>query len=1504
MEQKQIRKPSFLRFNFSVFYYAAVHKDGTRGANNDTRLLLTGKLKKIPGGVSTQGTGFVSGKLSIPDKYIPPFTYDTKASNGIRTATEEELKDRLQDFLPPLDDLRIPALTAAKRVNFARKLPTIPLTDEENAQLEAKFQAIENAVGLGDTGTIESCALSYLAAALKIAVKYSGKAYNQGKEGKRYDSVAKKVIESLDAEKLCAYLDQKTSASLPSRKQFSPIDCSDLPDIGAEQWKGEPKPAMEIFFAGCGDPEENFPAYVSPCEGDQAAIPLNEALDKTKNSHLFLLGQGGAGKTTALRDIAEQVYRGDKTFPLKSITPFYLDLSSAPDVEGPFYTGGRSSFIRRSLYRILGGEDSLSVQPTDGKFSPAFTVDENIIREYLNPVLTQRNSSGPAILLLLDGVNEMSRRVPPGADAPVAVMVQREIAEITKICPNVRIVLAGRVDDGILGSENILRYDLCELTDEIICDHLSAAKLPSERVDAIMSNPPLLAILRLPLFLSIFVHLKDTGEASTQGELLHIFFGERKTDSPIYTTRGRNRQIEENLEKSSPNREGRLTAELMSFIIDFLLPEIAWQMEDRIWIHGEGIGQAIDRILDDQSETAVRSWIGAEVFSQYRDPYNPEKHTDRTAQLLEMLGSSRRNLTDKVLAYCRFNLGILEHDRGSYRFSHQIFRDYFAAVKVINTFRIAAETYKIARTLRGAEKAGKEQAAFACLNGVLGGAPLDSTVRRLVGEILGEHRNLPYPEKDNWVLPRHPDDHSAGLCRQMLDICRGQQGNEADYTVFNLVQIMRESRGGDLSGLDFSALDLRRCALNGARLARPGLAARFAEAKLSRDTLFPTGHTSIINTIAYHPDPAAHMLITASSDRTAKIWDTRTGVCMGTLRGHRFHVASAAFHPCDPHYALTASYDGTAKIWDIRTLECVQTLDDDDDPLLCAAYRPDGTMIATTSGMTVKLWEMDSQGKYVCTDPLDKHPALAHLVLFHPKENSFLTQYGQAGLRVWHQTGKTWAHTDIDCHQLGLMGNIISAVYHPEGERILVSAGHPTCCIELDAHSLNPLREPWQGAESGLSDLVYSADGKKLISADGDLIVYDTERLDELLRVSLRPKFRFFLCSLAISPDGTHIALGSHDTSVEIRDITTGERCAVMEGFQKQAISANYHPAGDRLVIIGNDGTASLWSSQDSGNNDSPGFRHLTSLFGEYPICLAEFHPDPQIDQLLTVSECGTVSLWNTASEARTDTFRELALRHAAYSRNGKYILLSSEFYMGFALWDPNAEVLVHSSFPVCFSAGSQLSARDEEGLETSVGRYLTVSSDRKTVTLWQLHLDDSDQSQILLPQTVLAELASDDHFLSADISPDCSLILTAQKKGTLNLYDPHTGKLRCTETPDEPISAACFNCDGTRAAVCGNGTIHLWEVQGDKLIPTEIPPFESKALINSVTFSPDGKHILTALNDGTCRILDAETLECRHIIPHITGLFVRGVDLSRAIAPDLTQEDRDTLRLYGANFD
>jgi len=63
----------------------------------------------------------------------------------------------------------------------------------------------------------------------------------------------------------------------------------------------------------------------------------------------------------------------------------------------------------------------------------------------------------------------------------------------------------------------------------------------------------------------------------------------------------------------------------------------------------------------------------------------------------------------------------------------------------------------------------------------------------------------------------------------------------------------------------------------------------------------------------FSPDGAR--VLTASADRTAQVWEVRTGTPAGLPLRHREAVLSAVFSP-DGTRVLTASADGTARLWD------------------------------------------------------------------------------------------------------------------------------------------------------------------------------------------------------------------------------------------------------------------------------------------------------------------------------------------------------------------------------------------------------------------------------------------------------------------------------------------------------------------------------------------------------------------------------------------------------------
>ena len=80
-------------------------------------------------------------------------------------------------------------------------------------------------------------------------------------------------------------------------------------------------------------------------------------------------------------------------------------------------------------------------------------------------------------------------------------------------------------------------------------------------------------------------------------------------------------------------------------------------------------------------------------------------------------------------------------------------------------------------------------------------------------------------------------------------------------------------------------------------------------------------------------------VVTASSDNTAKIWDSLSGQLLATLQGHRNSVGSAVSSP-DGSRIVTASQDRTAKVWEVATGRLLFSLEDHDKGLTEGAFSP------------------------------------------------------------------------------------------------------------------------------------------------------------------------------------------------------------------------------------------------------------------------------------------------------------------------------------------------------------------------------------------------------------------------------------------------------------------------------------------------------------------------------------------------------------------------------------
>ncbi|HJZ54208.1 MAG TPA: hypothetical protein VKE74_04590, partial [Gemmataceae bacterium] len=77
------------------------------------------------------------------------------------------------------------------------------------------------------------------------------------------------------------------------------------------------------------------------------------------------------------------------------------------------------------------------------------------------------------------------------------------------------------------------------------------------------------------------------------------------------------------------------------------------------------------------------------------------------------------------------------------------------------------------------------------------------------------------------------------------------------------------------------------------------------------------GHTGMVYSASFSADGTR--VVTGSYDRTARVWDAKTGTEVLTLQGHTGVVSSASFS-VDGTRVVTGSWDKTARVWDARPI--------------------------------------------------------------------------------------------------------------------------------------------------------------------------------------------------------------------------------------------------------------------------------------------------------------------------------------------------------------------------------------------------------------------------------------------------------------------------------------------------------------------------------------------------------------------------------------------------------
>ncbi len=244
-----------------------------------------------------------------------------------------------------------------------------------------------------------------------------------------------------------------------------------------------------------------------------------------------------------------------------------------------------------------------------------------------------------------------------------------------------------------------------------------------------------------------------------------------------------------------------------------------------------------------------------------------------------------------------------------------------------------------------------------------------------------------------------------------------------------------------------------------------------------------------VSSAAYSPNGAE--IVTAGWDRSARIWDAKTGearrklsaTSAGPQGGHAGNVNSAEFSPGDGSHVLTSSDDGTIKIWDVNDGQVLKTLKGHTAAVLHAAYSRDGARIVSSSrDGTARVWDA-STGEQLHV--LKGHELAVTFATFSADGTRIATAGEDATARIWDaESGQEL----LRC--AGHTAPVLCVAFTPDGTRLLSGSADHTAKLWDAAQGTEVLS--LKGHLQDVTSVAFSSDRQTALTAsrDGSVILW------------------------------------------------------------------------------------------------------------------------------------------------------------------------------------------------------------------------------------------------------------------------------------------------------------------------------------------------------------------------------------------------------------------------------
>ncbi|MBN9070726.1 MAG: WD40 repeat domain-containing protein, partial [Rhizobiales bacterium] len=327
-----------------------------------------------------------------------------------------------------------------------------------------------------------------------------------------------------------------------------------------------------------------------------------------------------------------------------------------------------------------------------------------------------------------------------------------------------------------------------------------------------------------------------------------------------------------------------------------------------------------------------------------------------------------------------------------------------------------------------------------------------------------------------------------------------------------------------------------------------------ADFRLDLDT---GGHRALVRDLAFTSD--GHLLLSASDDKTIRVWDVASGTTLRTLRGYMGagndgKVFALAISPDDRTVAAGGYFGegidkppyGDVRLFDIATGRMTGVLTGAGQSVFGLAYAPDGNEIAAGSGDGyVYVWSR-AAGGWEPKTRLDGDSNRIAKVAYALEGRRIVAITADNGVRLWDRgTGEEIDMPDAEpLRDTGLMALTVSA----EGSRFATgdSEGNVMVFAAGDGRLLATLpKQPFRiGALTFAGDRLVASCGYQCTDKHRTVVFGADGKTEREYR-----EHDGTVYASARSPDGLQVATaGGRRHAIHLWDPTTGKTGKVMQG--------------------------------------------------------------------------------------------------------------------------------------------------------------------------------------------------------------------------------------------------------------------------------------------------------------------------------------------------------------------